>query len=304
MKILVTGGAGFIGSHIVEKLLENNHKVTVIDNLITGKIQNLPINITFYHLDILTPDIEKIFAKEKPEVVIHHAAQVSVQESLKNPLNDCSQNILATINILEMCKKYKVRKIIYASTAAVYGIPQYFPIDEKHPTLPISFYGLSKLTSEYYIQLYSNLYNIKYTILRYANVFGERQNMQGEAGVIPLFISRILNNLDPIIFGDGEQTRDFVFVNDVALANVLAINNGDNQVLNISSNNQISINTMVNMLSNITNKKIKCIHQEKKQGDIVNSCLQNKKGNDQLKWQPRYSFYQGLKETIEYYKQN
>lgn len=303
MKVLVTGGAGFIGSHIVEKLLENDFKVIVVDNLINGNKENLPNDVKFYHFDLLDKDIDAIFAKEKPSIVIHQAAQVSVQDSVNNPINDCRQNILATINLLEMCRKHKVSKIIYASTAAVYGTPQYLPIDENHPTNPISFYGLSKLTGEQYIKLYSDLFDIKYVILRYSNVYGKKQSTNGEAGVISKFISQISNNFQPIIFGDGNQTRDFIYVDDVAKANVYAIQTaGNNQIFNVSSNKEISINQVFKLLINITNQKIKCKYKESKKAEIMNSCLLNKKVKEELNWDQEYTLYEGLKETIDNYK--
>lgn len=302
MKILVTGGAGFIGSAIVQQLLENNDKVIIIDNLTTGELHNIKPMTSFYPLDITSNELEKVFLIERPDIVIHQAAQVSVQQSLNAPSLDCHVNILGTINILNSCVKYKVKKLIYSSTAAVYGAPNYLPIDENHPVLPMSFYGLSKSTAERYIQLFSQLYNLKYTILRYANVYGPNQNLQGEAGVIALFIKHMLNDESLTIFGDGNQTRDFVYVKDVAAANVLAIQKGDNQIFNIGSNTQISITNLINTLSELHEKEIIRNFEKPRPGDIIDSLLLNQKAKSELGWSPKFTLEAGLKETINYFK--
>ncbi|ENQ3079590.1 NAD-dependent epimerase/dehydratase family protein [Bacillus cereus] len=302
MKVLVTGGAGFIGSHIVESLLENNVETVVVDNLTTGYKENIPPQATFYYFDIRDPNIDKIFMIEKPDFVIHQAAQVSVQESIKQPFYDCSENVMATINILQSCIKYNVKKMIYASTAAVYGDPKYLPVDENHPLNPVSFYGLSKLTSETYIQLFAKLYGLKYTILRYSNVYGARQNADGEAGVISIFIDRLLKDVNPIIYGDGKQTRDFIFVKDVAHANFLALTNEDNQICNISSNQQTSVNELISVICSLMKRKENQIYKDERPGDIVHSYLLNDKARKHLKWQPTFSLPQGLEETVPFFR--
>ncbi|MBO1626029.1 NAD-dependent epimerase/dehydratase family protein [Bacillus arachidis] len=301
MKALVTGGAGFIGSHIVGSLLKNNIEAVVIDNLVTGHKYNIPSKVAFYNLDIRDQNVDKIFMIEKPDFVIHQAAQVSVQESAKQPFYDCSENIMATVNILQSCIKYNVKKIIHASTAAVYGNPKYLPIDENHDLNPVSFYGLSKLTSETYIQLFSKLYGLKYTILRYANVYGARQNAEGESGVISIFIDRLLKNCSPIIYGSGNQTRDFIFVKDVAHANFLALKRADNQICNISSNQQTSVNELLDILYKLMKKEDKRIYKEERLGDIIHSYLLNNKSEKYLNWEPEFSLLQGLKETISFF---
>ncbi|MGG0238289.1 NAD-dependent epimerase/dehydratase family protein [Bacillus rhizoplanae] len=302
MKVLVTGGAGFIGSHIVECLLENNIETVVIDNLATGHKHHIPSGVAFHHFDIRDPDIDKIFKIEKPDFVIHQAAQVSVQESVKQPLYDCSENIMGTVNILQSCIKYNVKKFIHASTAAVYGNPKYLPIDENHDLNPVSFYGLSKLTSEAYIQLFAKLSGLKYTILRYSNVYGARQDTNGEAGVISIFIDRLLKNDSPIIYGDGNQKRDFIFVKDVANANFLALSNADNQICNISSNQQTSVNELLDIICNLMKIENKRIYKEKRPGDIVHSYLLNNKASKYLNWKPKFSLFQGLEETISFFR--
>lgn len=303
MKIMVTGGAGFIGSNIVDRMLSLGHEVAIIDNLSTGKSLNLNREAKLFKIDILNNEIlEKIFYEFKPEICIHHAAQTDVQSSIKSPYFDCSSNILGSINILNSCIKNDVKKIIYSSSAAVYGTPIYLPIDENHPLNPISFYGISKLTPENYIKIYSELYGLKYTIFRYSNVYGIRQNCKGEGGVIAIFFNKLINKKNPIIFGDGNQTRDFIYVKDVAEANVAALAYGNSSIVNISTNTRISINELLNKISNIIGKPLKEEYKEEKKGDIKHSCLNNSLAKEVLNWKPVYSLDMGLKESCEYYK--
>ncbi|MBE3591900.1 MAG: SDR family oxidoreductase [Thermoanaerobacter sp.] len=302
MKVLVTGGAGFIGSNIVDLLIENGHEVVIVDNLSTGKEEFINKKAIFYKKDITDDDLYEIFEKEKPDYVIHQAAQIDVQKSIDNPVFDAKVNILGTVNLLKCCRKSGVKKVIYASSAAVYGNPEYLPIDEVHKINPISYYGISKHTPEHYFEVYRQLYGLKYTILRYANVYGIRQDPKGEGGVISIFIDKMLKGERPIIFGDGKQTRDFVYVKDVAKANLLALERGDNEVVNISTNKPTSINELVEMMNKIMNTSLEPIYTEPRKGDIVHSYLDNKKALDVFGWKPEYSLEEGLKETIEYYK--
>ncbi|MDK2814139.1 MAG: UDP-glucose 4-epimerase [Thermoanaerobacter sp.] len=242
----------------------------------------------------------EILKKEKPDYVIHQAAQINVQKSIDNPVFDAKVNILGTVNLLECCRKSGVKKIVYASSAAVYGNPEYLPIDEEHRINPISYYGISKHTAEHYFEVYRQLYGLKYTILRYANVYGIRQDPKGEGGVISIFIDKMLKRERPIIFGDGNQTRDFVYVKDVAKANLLALEKGDNEVVNISTGKPTSINELVEIMKKIMNTSSEPIYTEPQKGDIVHSYLDNKKALDVLGWRPEYSLEEGLKETIEW----
>lgn len=303
MKVLVTGGAGFIGSNVVDLFISEGNDVIVVDNLSQGKIENVNNGARFYKCDILEMDkLEVIFTTEQPEVVIHNAAQIDVQASLKKPSMDAEINIKGTINILECCRKFEVRKIIYPSSAAVYGDPKYLPVDEEHEVNPISFYGISKHTPEHYIKTYAELYNIKYTIFRYANVYGIRQDPKGEGGVISIFIDKFLSNKVPIIFGDGEQTRDFIYVKDIARANLAALNNGDNSICNISTQTQISVNQLVKTMKDVFESDLEAIHEEERCGDIKDSSLKNDKAENLLQWAPKYSLENGLRETCEYYR--
>lgn len=302
MKVLVTGGAGFIGSHIVDRLIEQSYDVVIIDNLSTGKFENIHAKVKMYQIDITSEQVKEVFAIEKPNFVIHQGAQIDVQKSLKDPMFDAQVNILGTINILENCKTYGVEKIVYASSAAVYGTPDYLGVDEKHTVDPLSFYGISKHTPEHYIKAYSYLYGLNYTILRYANVYGIRQDPKGEGGVISIFVDKLLNNEAPIIFGDGEQTRDFIYVSDIADANIAALSNGNNTIFNISCNKQTSINKLVEVMNKIANTNLEPIYKEVRSGDIVHSYLDNDKAIESLDWRPKFTLNEGLDRTIKYYR--
>lgn len=301
MKVLVTGGCGFIGSNTVDSLIQNGHDVVVIDNLSTGYKENLNKNAKFYLEDINNKNIDKIFEIEKPEVIYHFAAQIDIQLSVKDPILDAKNNILGTINVLDSMKNHNVRKIIYSSSAAVYGVPNYLPIDEKHSTEPISFYGISKLTPELYIKNYSNLYNFKYSILRYANAYGIRQDAKGEGGVIAIFINKLLNNESPRIFGDGTQTRDFIFIKDIVNANLSVLDSSDNTILNVSNNISIDINKLFREIKDILNSNVDVIYEDKRAGDIKDSVLDNTLIKN-IGFEPKYNLRRGLEETIEYYK--
>jgi UDP-glucose 4-epimerase len=297
VKILVTGGSGFIGSHTVELLLNQGYKVINADNLKTGSIVNP--KAFFYKVNICSPQLVKVFEIEKPQYVIHLAAQISVQQSISNPYMDAENNVLGTINILQKCVDFKVKKIVYASSAAVYGEPQQNEIDEMHSTLPLSFYGLSKLVSEYYIQLYAKRYGINYTILRYSNVYGMGQGVNGEGGVITKFIGCLQQNLAPIIYGDGKQTRDFIFVKDVATANMAALHNGDYATLNISCGFPTTINQLFKKIVAIYEKNVYPLYQPGRTGDIRHSVLNNRQAKSILNWEPVYNLYEGLTHTVQ-----
>lgn len=224
MKILVTGGAGFIGSHVVDSLLAEAHQVVVVDDLSSGKLENLNPAAKFYQLDIRSSDLKKVFEAEQPDIVNHHAAQIDVRLSVADPIHDAQVNVEGTINLLECCRLFGVRRVIFASSGgAVYGEPEYLPVDENHPINPQAPYGLTKFVGEKYLDIYHALYGISYVTLRYGNVFGPRQDPHGEAGVIAIFIGRLIGGEAPYIFGTGEQIRDYVYVDDIADVNVAAL---------------------------------------------------------------------------------
>ncbi|NOX98120.1 MAG: NAD-dependent epimerase/dehydratase family protein, partial [Nitrospirae bacterium] len=251
-KILVTGGAGFIGSNLVDRLIKEGHEVVIVDDLSTGLERNLNPEAKFYKMDIREEKLAEVFATEKPDFVSHHAAQMDVRRSVREPMFDAAVNILGSLNIIENCRKHKVKKIIYISTGgAVYGEPDYLPVDEKHPIEPECQYGISKHTVEHYLHLYKLTYGLNYTVLRYPNVYGPRQNPHGEAGVNAIFIGKMLKNEVPTIFGDGKQLRDYVYVDDVVKANLLSLERGEGQIYNIGSGIGTSVNKIYQTLQGI-----------------------------------------------------
>jgi UDP-glucose 4-epimerase len=302
MNILVTGGAGFIGSNLVDALIEAGHQVTVVDNVSTGKREYVNRRADFQQMDIQDARLAEVFATSRPEVVFHLAAQINVQTSLQEPGLDADINILGSIRVLELCRRYGVRKIIYPSSAAVYGDPLYLGIKEDHPIKPLSFYGISKYTAEPYIQVYAALYGLDYTILRYANVYGMRQDPQGEGGVISIFLNKMVNGEPPVIYGNGEQTRDFIYIKDVVSANLAAIDRGSRAVLNISTNHSTRIQELAALMSRILGYSGTAIYQEGRPGDIEHSRLAHAEAVKHLNWHPAYSLLQGLTETCEFYK--
>lgn len=298
MKVMVTGGAGFIGSHIVDLLVKEGNEVIVVDNLVTGKKENINLQAKFYELDILDPQLEKIMQSEAPEIIIHLAALVYVQQSLQKPLEDGKVNVLGTLNILRLARSYGVKKVIYASTCAVYGESQGKWSNENDSINPISFYGASKYMAESYIQLFNKLYNLDFTILRYGNVYGPRQSNQGEGGVIPIFLEKIQGGIPPLIYGDGSQTRDFIYVKDVCRANLLAIKQGSAEILNIGTGIGTTINDLLKTINNISQCSVQPLYKSKRLGDVKHICLDPTKAKEDLGWQPNYSLQQGLIETV------
>jgi len=310
MKILVTGGAGFIGSHLTDKLIEKDHQVVVIDNLSTGKKENLNPKAKFYEVDICDSKISQIFQEEKPEIIFHFAAQIDVRKSVENPIENAQTNILGTLNLLENCCDISVKKFVFASTGgAIYGDTNVIPTPENHSENPESPYGICKLTVEKYLNFYKKTFGLDYTALRLANVYGPRQNFKGEAGVIAIFCDKMLKNEQTIINGEGEQTRDFIYVDDVVEAALLAVS-GEQfpgsfvPVYNIGTAKEISINEIFRKIKELTNSNCKEIHGPAKLGEQKRSCLDYSKAKRELNWQPKYSLEQGLKKTIKWFKQD
>lgn len=300
MKVLVTGGAGFIGSHVIEELLKHKFEVVSVDNFVTGFPTNIPEDIRLYQLDLNDSKLELVFKQEKPDFVIHLAAQASVIASMNNPRFDFFTNTAGTVNILHLSKLYNVKKFLFASTAAVYGEPLYLPIDENHLIHAESFYALSKYSAENYIDHYSRFNNLNSCILRFSNVYGPRQNENGEAGVISIFINRLLANREVSIY-DGSQTRDFIYVKDVAAACRMALEVKATGVFNISSCTEMGIEDLFYQIVEITGIHAEPSYEPRRVGEIEKSILDNRKALQELSWSVRYSLRKGLEETTQYY---
>lgn len=306
MRVLVTGGAGFIASHLVDRLAEDGHRVVVIDNLSTGRKENVNPDASFYQIDICDiATLEEVFKKEKPEIVDHHAAHVNVRKSVEMPVYDANINILGSLNLCELSRKYQVRKFIYASTGgAVYGEPKALPVSETCPVEPLSQYGVSKHTVEHYLSVFYKLYNLNFTVLRYPNVYGPRQSPHGEAGVVAIFSEQILQNIRPTIFGDGSKTRDYVYVDDIIMANVFALNDniGQGKIYNLGWGKEISDLDVFRTVRRILASNIEPIFSQKRPGEIDHISLDSSKARKELGWKPTIVFEEGIKLSVQYYQ--
>lgn len=304
MKILVTGGAGFIGSNVVDLYIENGYDVVVVDDLSTGRLSNLNPAVTFYKVDIRSPQIADVFEKERPDYINHHAAQMDVRRSVIDPLFDADVNILGSINLIKCAKDFRVKRFVYISTGgAVYGEPEYLPCDEVHPINPICQYGASKHTVEHYLYMYQYLYGLEYVVLRYPNVYGPRQDPQGEAGVVAIFTGLMLKGEQATINGDGEQQRDFVYVGDCARANLRALQSAkESTIYNLGSGQGTSINQIFDQLKAITGYKLERIHGPAKEGETRRIFLDAKKAREELDWTPTISLETGLQKTVDYFR--
>lgn len=305
MKILVTGGAGFIGSHVVDQFIEAGHDVVVVDNLSTGREKNLNPKARFYRIDIRDPELRKVFEIEKPEVVDHHAAQMNVRRSVADPLYDADVNVRGSVHLLELCREYGVRKIIYISSGgAVYGEPVYLPCDEEHPVRPLCPYGLTKYAFELYLYIYQQNYGIDYTVFRYPNVYGPRQDPLGEAGVIAIFTGQMLRGKPVTIYGTGDQVRDYVHVYDCARANLLALESGSGRVYNLGSGKGTTVNELFQRLKAITEYSGMPNYAPAKLGETFKIYLNAQRAKEELGWVPTISLEEGLRNTVEYTKQS
>ena len=296
-KIAVIGGAGFVGSHIVDKLIELNYDVTVLDNLSSGDCGNINKKAAFYPCDIKDYNkLDSIFADLNFKYVFHLAAQINLRHSIDNPLNDAQENIIGTLNVLDNCVKYNVSKIIFTSTGgAIYSQFAMLPWLEKSEAKPESPYGLSKLTAENYIKFYSKVHGLNYVILRPSNIFGGRQSPKGEAGVISIFLDNINKNKDLIIFGSGKQTRDFIYVSDIVDASVFLLEKGHG-TYNVSSNEEVDINTIADKLIKLTKSNVKIKYAEAIPHELFRSRLYSHK-LEILGWVKKVSFDDGLKKN-------
>ena len=303
MRILVTGGAGFIGSHIVDTYINAGHDVIVVDDLSTGKRENLNPKARFVQADIQNPTVRQLIVQEKIEVLNHHAAQMDVRRSVADPLFDARINILGMLNLLEGAREAGVKKIIFASSGGtVYGEQDTFPATEEHTTQPICPYGVSKRTGEHYLYFYHVEYRIPYIAFRYANIYGPRQDPHGEAGVVAIFTLRLLAGEQPIINGDGKQTRDYVFVGDVARANLAALPIDYTGPINIGTGSETDVNQLFGYLRQLTGASTPETHGPAKSGEQRRSVLAWGRAQQLLGWQPEMKIEEGLRRTVEYFR--
>jgi UDP-glucose 4-epimerase len=304
VKILVTGGAGFIGSHVVDAFLAAGHEVAVVDNLTTGDARNVDPRARLHPMDLRSARLAQVFEAERPEVVAHVAAQASVGRSVTDPVFDASVNVGGGLGLLECCRRFGVRRIIYSSSGgAGYGDTDVIPTPETHPTLPISPYGITKVAMEHYVNAWSGIYGMSAISLRYANIYGPRQNPQGEAGVIAIFCHRLLTGQTPMINGDGEQTRDYTYVEDVAAANVRALERPDvTGPVNVSTGVETSVNDLYRALAAAAGSKVAAQHAPARPGEQRRSCLSPGLAGRVLGWKPTVSLAEGLRRTFSFFQ--
>ncbi|MBW3622448.1 MAG: GDP-mannose 4,6-dehydratase [Armatimonadetes bacterium] len=306
MKILVTGGAGFIGSNVAERMLADGHSVAVLDNLSTGSRENLIEGVAFHEADITDAEaIRRIFEAEQPEVVIHHAAQIDVRRSTRDPQFDARVNVIGSINLLEAAKESGMKKFIYASTGgAIYGEPDYVPADEKHPIQPISQYGISKHTVEHYLFLYGQNFNLPWTVLRYANIYGPRQTPHGEAGVVAIFAGLLLAGKQPMIFGKGNKTRDYCFVGDIVEGNVQALTKGEGEIINLGTGVPTTDQEVFDAVRDAVGASdIEPIYTEERVGEVRHIHLDASKAKATLGWEAKVNFREGVERSVGFYRE-
>ncbi|MGA9406035.1 MAG: NAD-dependent epimerase/dehydratase family protein [Bacteroidota bacterium] len=304
MNILVTGGAGFIGSNIVDAYVQAGHTVVIVDDLSTGSLKNVNPRAKFHKIDLRDPALENVFKEIPIEVINHHAAQMDVRKSVADPKFDASVNILGMLNLFEFGIRHGVKKIIFASTGgAIYGEQDYFPADEQHPLRPLSPYGITKLATEKYLFYYHAIYGIQHTILRYANIYGPRQNPHGEAGVVAIFADKMLKSEQPVINGDGKQTRDYVYVSDVVRANVLALSHSSSDIFNIGTGKENDVNTLFRIIKKFSGATCEEKHAEAKMGEQLRSVIDHAKAKKILGWEPAVTLEEGLRKTVEFFRE-
>lgn len=304
MKIAVTGGAGFIGSHVADALVGQGHEVHVIDDLSSGREENLPAGAMLHRLDIRSADIGPLFERERFEVLVHHAAQMDVRRSVADPQFDASINVLGFLNLVEAGRANGLRKVLFASTGgAIYGEPEYAPQDEEHPLRPISPYGITKLCTERYLYYYQQEWSLEYVALRYANVYGPRQNPHGEAGVVAIFSEKLLAGEEPVIYGDGEQTRDYVYVGDVVRANLAALAYTGSGSFNVGTGRETSVNTLFRILRDAAGSEAEERHAEGRPGEQRRSILSYDHTKRVLGWEPTVPLEEGLGRTVAWFRE-
>jgi len=303
MRVLVTGGAGFIGSHIVDALIERGHAVSVLDNLSSGVRENVNPRARLHVLDVASHDLGALMERERPEVVFHQAAQMDVRKSVADPVFDATVNVVGGLNLYEHCVRAGVRKVIFASTGgAIYGEQETFPAPETHPQQPLSPYGVAKLANEKYLYFYQQTHGLQYVALRYANVYGPRQNPHGEAGVVAIFASKLLAGQTPTINGTGAQTRDYVYVGDVVAANMAALDYAESDAFNVGTGKETDVNELYEKLRRAVGTDIVAQHGPAKAGEQMRSVVDWTKANRLLNWSPRTALADGLVKTVEWFR--
>jgi len=305
MKVLITGGAGFIGSHVADGYLAKGLEVVIVDDLSRGARDNVPAGARFQRVDLRKrAALEKIFAQEKPDVINHHAAQIDVRKAVREPLFDAECNILSSIHLLELAVQHKVKRFIYASTGgAIYGEPETLPADEQTPVLPITPYGISKHTVEHYLFLYQKLYGLPYVVLRYGNVYGPRQSPKGEAGVVAIFCQQMLQKVTPTIYGDGKKTRDYIEVHDVVRANIKALTHGAGGIFNIASGMATTDYEVFRTVRDALGVRgIEPNYAPKRPGEVDHIVLDVSRARSGLAWRPQVGFRQGIRKTVDWFK--
>lgn len=304
MKVLVTGGAGFIGSHLVDRLLQEGHEVAVVDNLTTGKRKNVNRGARFYKRDVRGSWLDGVFRRERPSAVFHLAAQMDVRRSVEDPKYDADVNILGLLNVMQLACQYGVRKVIFASSGgAIYGDQEIFPAPESHATRPLSPYGISKLAGEYYLTYYQRLAGVQTVALRYANVYGPRQDPEGEAGVVAIFAQKMLRGEQAVVNGNGRQTRDFVFVEDVVEANLAILGKDVQGPYNVGTGVETTINELFKIVAELAKRGVKEVHGPAKKGEQIRSVIDATKLRHELSWEPRVPIAEGLRRTVEYFRE-
>ncbi len=303
MKTLVTGGAGFIASHLSDRLVALGHDVVIVDDLSKGRVENLPPQAKFYEMDIRDKALSGVFSRERPEVVFHHAAHADVTRSVRDPQHDASVNILGSLNLLECCRANKVRKFIYANTGgALYGEPLYMPADESHPIDPLSPYGVSKYAVEKYLFSYHASSGLEYVSLRYPNVYGPRQDPHGEAGVVAIFALQLLSGSQPVIFGDGSKTRDYVYVGDIAQANILALNSSASGIYNLGTGIETTDLEVFETVREVVGSQTDPVFADIRPGEVVHMALDASKAQNELGWTWQMDLAGGIRAAVDYYR--
>jgi len=302
--VFVTGGAGFIGSMLVDRLIDAGAIITVIDNLSTGKREQIHAEASFLQLDVQSDELQTVFDERRPEIVFHLAAQVDLRQSVVDPVLDLKTNLLGSLNVLQGCARTNVKKIVFASSGgAIYGETDEIPTDENHRTQPLSPYGVAKLAAEHYLRCYEKWNGLDYTCLRYANVYGPRQDPKGEAGVVAIFADHMLSGRNPTLYGDGSMTRDYVYVDDVTEATIRATEGGSGECINIGTSCETSVKDLYNTMQALTDFRGSPQYRPARPGELERSCLSVEKARRILGWAPRIGLEEGLSRTIEWFRQ-